>query len=650
MDDLARPRPSLRQPAESHGRRVHHRAVRGLRLAVPLVAAVLAGPFVASASAANPTITFTSPPSPARGSTVTTNSASFTFVLNRTPKQTRSMTCALSGPTSFGPAACKAATAVAAGSQSANNTYSFLANGAYTFTVVATLTDNQKVSAALPFTVNAPVGCLVTNTRTNSGYASLQAANDAAQNGDTLTVQKTCKGTTTISHNLTINGVDGTSPTLDGNLAGTTLSFQKDLTYTVSNLTIQNGHATNGGGVYVHDGSTFAFNHLTVSDNTADRLGGGFYIDDDSSGSMNFDVVTNDKGGIVGGVAVVDANVTIANSTITVDSVPPPDTCTVCTYTTPALAFYSSSGSNIATIANTTVDSVYSVNVTVSTDLTSSVGGFTFITGVGCARNQEDGLAYPTMQSAHDNAVPGDHLEVTGTCTGGTVFTRDVHVVGPTTPGAVGVLDGGGTARPVYVARISPTQVADVSISGVTITNGAGSLFGGGIRNDGILSLDGVKVTGNHAGGGPTSGGGIFNHGLLTAVASSITGNTADLGGGIYNEGRLVTVTSDISGNSAQEGGGLYDRSNTDQFGSAPGLVTTHATTIHNNTASDHGGGAYLSADQPGHATLVLDDASQITGNTATNDGGGVFNLNLATLTLLNGSSITGNSPNDVVP
>ncbi len=162
-------------------------------------------------------------------------------------------------------------------------------------------------------------GCAVTNTNTNRIYSTLQGAQDQASDGDTLTVQNTCTGPTTISHSLTITGDVGTNPTLDGNQAASVLTFDKNLTYNVNHLTIQDGHATNGGGVYMNDGSTGTFDHDNVINNAADRLGSGFYIDDGSTATMSYDVVVNDKGPVA--VADVGANLTITNTTVSANVV-----------------------------------------------------------------------------------------------------------------------------------------------------------------------------------------------------------------------------------------------------------------------------------------------------------------------------------------
>jgi hypothetical protein len=101
-----------------------------LVVAVALVAFVTA---VASGAPNKPTITFIDP-SPSEGATLTTSSVPFAFTYNRTPRQTHSLLCTLTGPTSSSGPCDPPVPSGAAGSQSGKS-YSGLANGSYTFTV-----------------------------------------------------------------------------------------------------------------------------------------------------------------------------------------------------------------------------------------------------------------------------------------------------------------------------------------------------------------------------------------------------------------------------------------------------------------------------------------------------------------------------------
>jgi virginiamycin B lyase len=133
----------------------------------------------AQASAANkPAITFVAP-SPAEGATEETDSVTFKFTYNRKPKATRSLVCALSGPTaSSGP--CDAPTALRADGSQSGASFSGLANGAYTLTVSLTLTDGGTASATRHFTVAVPVapGHLYWSNGSNTiGRADLNGQN-----------------------------------------------------------------------------------------------------------------------------------------------------------------------------------------------------------------------------------------------------------------------------------------------------------------------------------------------------------------------------------------------------------------------------------------------------------------------------------------
>jgi hypothetical protein len=106
----------------------------------------------------------------------------------------------------------------------------------------------------------------------------------------------------------------------------------------------------------------------------------------------------------------------------------------------------------------------------------------------------------------------------------------------------------------------------------------------------------------------------IQGHAVVTFECCEITGNTNQVGngGGIANVGGTVklvdcSVTSNTSG---QLGGGMFTEA---------GSVTLSGTTVSGNTA---GSGIY--------------------------PGGGIYNLT-GTVTLLDGSTVSGNTPDDCV-
>jgi hypothetical protein len=300
------------------------RDVLRLRLLVPcasalLAAAVLVGFGAAFASAAtkpnSPTITITSP---TEGQTLTSSSVSVAFTYNRTPKQTKTLTCALSGPTSFPAVACDAPTAIPGDGSQSGKSYSGLANGSYTFTARLTLGDGGTASATRHFTVNVPPACSVVNTRTSTTYSDLQTAIDAATAGDELDITGTCTGNYGVTENLTLKGIDtaGVKATLDGNNAGRTLTVFADTSVTVylQNLRITKGKAGDvGGGIF--NIATLIATNVVVTHNSAADQGGGVW----SKGSLSMaqsEVTSNSAGTEGGGIALV----TDADCACTTDS------------------------------------------------------------------------------------------------------------------------------------------------------------------------------------------------------------------------------------------------------------------------------------------------------------------------------------------
>lgn len=199
-------------------------------------------------------------------------------------------------------------------------------------------------------------------------------------------------------------------------------------------------------------------------------------------------------------------------------------------------------------------------------------------------------------------------------------------------PGARALTISGGGQGPVLA--IDP--ISKVAMSGLTVTGGVGSQ-GGGISNDGQLTLSLVTITGNTALGG--GGGGIANgpFGTLTLTASTVAGNVSDLadGGGIANAGTLTVNRSTISGNAVTfgNGGGIANSGtltiedstlsgNSAVYGSGGGISNTSALsmlddTVSGNTADVSGGGLDNEALQGG--TVAMDNTI-VAGNTCTQD------------------------------
>ena len=157
-----------------------------------------------------------------------------------------------------------------------------------------------------------------------------------------------------------------------------------------------------------------------------------------------------------------------------------------------------------------------------------------------------------------------------------------------------------------------PQEDVTATLSGLTIWGGMTSQAGGGIYNDGTLTITNCVFT-NHTSG--SDGGGIANPGILTVTNSTIEDNSAPFGGGIYNEGTLNVTGSTIESNTANSSGGYGGGIDS----SDGGVTTLTSTAIEMNSAVVKGGGIFNSGDRP----LTVTDGT-FSSNSA-QSGGGIF-------------------------
>ncbi|MBN2007025.1 MAG: hypothetical protein JXA21_26985 [Anaerolineae bacterium] len=164
-----------------------------------------------------------------------------------------------------------------------------------------------------------------------------------------------------------------------------------------------------------------------------------------------------------------------------------------------------------------------------------------------------------------------------------------------------------------------------VKISGGGAVRGFNVAAGANVTMNHLDVINGKVSNGN-------SGGGIYNQGTLTLTASTISGNIASgYGGGIYNQGTLTLTASTISGNITDGyGGGIHNRNG--------GVLTLNACTIANNAARYNGGGIHHGA-----GSTVIVNACTISGNNAQEYGGGISKSSNGTLTLI-GSTLADNT------
>ena len=214
-------------------------------------------------------------------------------------------------------------------------------------------------------------------------------------------------------------------------------------------------------------------------------------------------------------------------------------------------------------------------------------------------------------------------------------LTGDVDITGP---GAeIITISGQSLYRPFFVSSGST-----VTLTGLTIANGQSSLIGsggtgGGIHNEGDLTVTDCVLSNNHA---EFDGGAIRNvGGSLVVSQSTLSGNTVDesgVGAGISNAGAgtVSIIESTFTANTGAYYGGAVDNE---------GTVTIARSTLSSN-------GALIGGAVANVGTLSIRN-STLSGNDATEEGGGIDNFlgeaNVEFSTLTENSAVSGGGVNN---
>lgn len=146
---------------------------------------------------------------------------------------------------------------------------------------------------------------------------------------------------------------------------------------------------------------------------------------------------------------------------------------------------------------------------------------------------------------------------------------------------------------------------ANVLLDSLTITNGFVVGNGGGIANDGTLTVNRCTLAGNRATNNVPAanfGGGIFNNGTLTVNESSFVGNAVSyFGGGLMNyyAGTCTVNQSTFWGNTANIADGA--------IGSYANLTLSQSTVTSNS--APYGAGVFHNAPMTLHNSIVAGNA-----------------------------------------
>jgi len=150
-------------------------------------------------------------------------------------------------------------------------------------------------------------------------------------------------------------------------------------------------------------------------------------------------------------------------------------------------------------------------------------------------------------------------------------------------PGAASLAVRRNTGGDYRIFRINGGVSA--TFSGMTIANGKTDI-GGGIDNEGTLTINNCAVTGNQA---TVVGGGVLNQGVLNINSTTINANAAADGGGIFNQtpGKAVLINCTVSGNTATSfTGGITNLGD----GGPTATLMLNACTVTGNNGVTEGG------------------------------------------------------------
>ena len=247
--------------------------------------------------------------------------------------------------------------------------------------------------------------------------------------------------------------------------------------------------------------------------------------------------------------------------------------------------------------------------------------------GAGSLRAAIDAASDPGSRILFDLPSSNNQIQLSGTEltieSGRSVFLD-----------ASSLVDGTGEIRrephPVRPGDFTPRGV---SVFGHTTARVFKIEEGGNAAMQGLTISNGNATTGN--------GGGILNQGVLTLNDTTVSDNDATQGGGIASSGRSLTLNhSTINSNRASgSGGGLHTTSD--------GVLRINSSTIVNNRANGSGGGLSLDQSLP---TTIRNSTIAFNRAIGEGNGGGIRMssglLNLSTSIVAN--NIAGNASPDL--
>lgn len=410
---------------------------------------------------------------------------------------------------------------------------------------------------------------------------------------------------------------EGSGATIDADTKCRVLNVASGASVTVQNITLKNGSATTGGGVYVANGGTFTMQSGTISSCYASGAGGGIYSEGTltiQGGYINSNNVTAGTG-TGGGIQVVGGSVSVAATGVTIKS-------NSCGGNGKNIYISSSATATIPTGDNAIYDD--------STGTGGKADAVCYASGNNFARFNK---AHST-QNAIDSVISqftGDATIYLGMTTSGDTSwnsTTDVAsactqnlTIRPTKTGTKATIKYSASAETTdYLIRFNKSGKT------LTLTN---LILDGNSKKCGVAKLEAGTLTATNCTfqyGKAKSGGGLYVATGTTANLNSCTvkncraeklDNTFGTGGGIYTWG-IVNFSGTIQSCSVKGlGGGVYIGSGANaKFNMTEGTISNCSAEKETTTTLSTGNGGGVCV----YGTFTMSD-STVTGCTAENSG-----------------------------
>ena len=428
------------------------------------------------------------------------------------------------------------------------------------------------------------------------------------------TVTFSCSGTITltsgvwIAANTTIDG-SGQNVTLSGGDAHQVFFVLSGVTLNLNKLTIADGNAGEGGGIR-NDG-TLTVSNSTFSGNQGNNSGGGIYNNTSGTLTVSNSTFAGNQGNNSGGGIANLGTLTVSNSTFagnraghgggvynggtatlknTIVANSPaggncagtiadgghnlsyPDGTCPGIHGDPVLGPLQANGGPTQTMAlgagSPARDAADAAICAAAPVNNLDQRGVARPQGAGCDIGAFEAARTTLVTNTNDGGPGSLRQALADADTGGIIiFAGDTHIllsstlnvardVGIDGSGQTVTISGGGAVR-VFVVNSG----VSLSLNKLTVADGQDTDYGGGIYNNGTLTVSNSTFAGNQVSREGMGGGGIYNNsGTLMVSNSTFSGNSAFDGGGIMNYATLTVSNSTFSGNSAYgQGGGIFN-------------------------------------------------------------------------------------------